>query len=392
MEREWRESVDMRPSALMICLAMLVGAVLRFWRIGQGIPTGVGPGEDLIIGTVVGMMKSGDFNPHVFGDPALYIYVQLVVACAQFLTGVVRGAWQSLADVGPAQFFLWGRAATALAGVATIAAVYQIGLRWGSRHALLAAGLIAVIPGQVQASHAVATPVPLTLLIALTFLFAVRAIEKRTVASFAWAGGLAGLAAAVDYSGALVLLVPLLAVALSSGECSKQKCIWSVLGAAAVFFLVAAPYTVWDLPGFLNGVAAGGGLSAPRNPSAGPAWLALVSAVRQQLGWPGFALMAAGAVLTTRRALKGAGHARATLLLAVPILALVSAELVGVERVLQPMLPAALLMVAIATISGVSQLRRFDFPRWLRTTIIVLLAAASLLPPLVASIAFVRSF
>ena len=61
---------------------------------------------------VVRMMKTGDFNPHFFDWPSLTMYVHLVAACLVFLAGAMRGAWHSLAQVGPSDFYVYGRMVT----------------------------------------------------------------------------------------------------------------------------------------------------------------------------------------------------------------------------------------------------------------------------------------
>ena len=45
----------------------------------------IGVDEPQIMERVVRMMKTGDFNPHFFDYPSLYIYVQLVVAVLRYL-------------------------------------------------------------------------------------------------------------------------------------------------------------------------------------------------------------------------------------------------------------------------------------------------------------------
>ena len=67
-------------------------------------------------------------------------------------------------------------------GVATVFLVYQVGMRWGARHALLAAGLMAVLPLHVRYSHYVLTDTPLTFFVTLTFLLSLSAHERGTLA------------------------------------------------------------------------------------------------------------------------------------------------------------------------------------------------------------------
>ena len=152
---------------------------------------------------VVQMMRTGDFNPHFFDYPGLYFYVQLGVAVLRFLAGRDASAsGASLDQVDTPDFYLWGRAVTAILGTLTVLLVYRIGMRWGARHAALAAGLMAVMPLHVRESHYVLTDVPVTFFVTLTLLLTLGAHERERAPSFAWAGAAAGLAAATKYPGA----------------------------------------------------------------------------------------------------------------------------------------------------------------------------------------------
>jgi hypothetical protein len=56
-----------------------------------------------------------------------------------------------------------------------------------------------------------------------------------------------------------------------------------------------------------------------------------------------------------------------------------------------PAMPFACVLAAIAVISGVSLLRRFDIPRAPRTALIVALTVAAVLPPSVKAVQFVQT-
>ena len=49
------------------------------WR--RRAVTALGVDEPEVMERAVRMMKTGDFNPHFFDYPSLYMYVQAVVAC-----------------------------------------------------------------------------------------------------------------------------------------------------------------------------------------------------------------------------------------------------------------------------------------------------------------------
>src|SRR6478735_11736338 len=103
-----------------IGLALLAAALLRFWALSQGIGFSPGPDEPEIMERAVRMMKTGDLNPHFFDYPALYMYVQGAVAVLRFVVGAMQGKWSALAQAPTEDFYLWGRAVTALLGTATV--------------------------------------------------------------------------------------------------------------------------------------------------------------------------------------------------------------------------------------------------------------------------------
>jgi 4-amino-4-deoxy-L-arabinose transferase-like glycosyltransferase len=392
-EREWREASDMRVSKGTLAAVLVTAAVLRFWSLGHGIPYAIGVDEPEIMERVVTMMKSGDFNPHFFDYPGLFFYVQLPVAITRFLTGAIAGNWHSLDQVGAADFYLWARAVTALFGTATVFLLFQCGLRWGARHALLGAGLLAVLPMHVRESHYVLTDVPVTFFATLTFLLSLVAHEKATTKAFMWAGVAAGLTIATKYNAGIVILMPAIAVWMTlEAQPSRLRCALWALGGCVAAFLIAAPYTILDLPGFLNGFAHLTTSYRPRGTQVDPGYQIYLKHLQMTLGWPAMLLLVTGFVLGIVRAAKGPGRVRWTLLVTFPFVYFlaISGRALIFGRYLLPLLPFTCLLASIAVVSGVSLLRRFDIPRTPRRLLITGLTIAALLPPLVNAIAFDR--
>jgi 4-amino-4-deoxy-L-arabinose transferase-like glycosyltransferase len=219
MEREWRESSDMRSSLLSIGLVVVSGALLRYWNLRHDP---VSPAEAQIIEPVVQLLQIGAYHPRALTQPTLPIYLQAGVALIHFLWGAIAGMWRSIDEFGAAQIVSWGRGCSALLGTACVFAVYQIGMRWGARHALLAAGLMAVTPMHVGASRAIGGGAPLTLCTALALLFSLRATERGHRRAIAAAGAAAGLAAASHYAGAIAVVMPLVAVWMTRSDESSR--------------------------------------------------------------------------------------------------------------------------------------------------------------------------
>jgi hypothetical protein len=211
--------------------------------------------------------------------------------------------------------------------------------------------------------------------------------------SFAWAGAAAGLAAATKYPGGLAIVLPLIALWMTPAtRPSRLAGAAAVVGASAAAFLLAAPYTVLDLPAFLNGYARlAAGYAATPPPE--PAWITYLKHLRNSVAWPAFLLMIGGAVLATVRAVRGPGRVRWTLLVVFPLLFLwfVSRQTLVFGRYLLPLLPFVCVLAATAVVSGVSLLRRFSIPRALRTALIIALTVATLLPAAVTAVAFNRT-
>jgi 4-amino-4-deoxy-L-arabinose transferase-like glycosyltransferase len=102
---------------------------------------------------------------------------------------------------------------------------------------------------------------------------AVRASRLGTVRAYALAGGACGLAAAAKYNGgiALVAVATAWVVAERTTPNRLQKA-GAIVGAAALAFLIGAPYTLLDMPAFLDGFAAQFSRFAASLQGSDPAW------------------------------------------------------------------------------------------------------------------------
>jgi len=389
VEREWREASDLRTSRMALAVVLIAAAVLRFWAIRRGIPYAVQVDEPEIVERAVNMMRSGSLHPHFFDYPGLSLYVQLVVSIVRFIAGAIGGEWSSLAQAAGGSFYLWGRFVTAAFGVATVLLVYQAGMRWGARHALLASGLMAVLPLHVRYSHYVLTDTPLTFFVALTFLLSLVAHERGTLGSFVAAGAAAGLAAATKYNGGVALIMPLLAcwmtVPLRAG---RLKTAFATIAASAGAFLLFAPYTVLDLPAFLDNFARLA--NQYRVAVIGESlWVLYFKyLVRHAFGWPALLLALGGMGLGIVRLVRGPGRVRWTLAVVFPLVyyTMLTTQKIVFARYLLPLTPTLCVLAATGVVSGVSLLRRYEIPRAARTALIAALTIAALLPPALISI------
>ena len=279
---------------------------------------------------------------------------------------------------------------TALVGTATVFLLHLAGLRWGARTALLSAALLAVMPLHVRESHFVLTDVPVTFFVTLTFLLSLVAHERATLGPFLAAAAAAGLATATKYNGLLALVMPLIACWMTlSVKPSRWLVSLAIMATAALCFLLVVPYSVLDLPTFLDQFAR---LTTAYNLPTRPShqFLSYLKHLKNAWHWPASLMVIGGLILGLVRAIKGPGRVKWTLLIVFPTLymAFVSRQSLLYGRYLLPMVPFLSLLAAAAVVSGVSLLRRYEIPRQARSALIVALVLLAVAPPAYTSISY----
>lgn len=274
------------------------------------------------------MMRTGDFNPHFFDYGGLTFYLYLAVDCGRFLWGAMGREWAALDQVWEGNFLVSSRVLSVALGTWTVFLVYRSALRWGTAIALIAVVAMASQPQSVREAHYALTDTPLTFFVALTLLLSLRAAEQQRSLPFFYAGLAAGAAAAVKYNGALALMMPVLAaVGLMTAHASAVA-IGVALCGAALAFLCGAPYSVLDLPAFLNGFAS---LMQHYNRPQSVletlityfkhirGWFAWAPMLGVEIGWGGVAICAIGLVALALRIRERASRAATLVLLVFPV-------------------------------------------------------------------------
>jgi 4-amino-4-deoxy-L-arabinose transferase-like glycosyltransferase len=372
-------------------LALLAAALLRVWSLGAHLPFSPGVDEPEVMERAVHMMKTGDLNPHFFDYPSLYLYVEAAVSTLRFLVGATQGLWSRLAQAPTEAFYLWGRAATAVFGTATVWLMYQAGLCWNRRTALVAAVMLAVMPLHVRESRYTLTDAPATFFALAALVLSLRAHDRATAWSFALAGAAAGLAGATKYNAGLVLIVPLVACAMTpAARPSRGAAMLWVLAGALLAFLIGAPYTLLDLPHFLNGFAnLAGAYRAPAN-TTNPGWFVYLKLLRTSLQWPGSITVLAGLALGCVRVVLGPDRLKwaLPLVFSLAYFSFVSHQNIFFGRYLLPMIPALTLLGAAAIVWIVDALRSRDVPVLTRQVLTALVTLFVIVPSAYTSITF----
>jgi 4-amino-4-deoxy-L-arabinose transferase-like glycosyltransferase len=244
--------------------------------------------------------------------------------------------------------------------------------RFGAMVGILAAATMAAHPQLVQSAHYALTDTPLTLLVALTLLLSLRAAESGSVRAFTLAGIAVGLTTGSKYNGALVGLMPLMALAGTTPPSRWPALVAAVGGGALVSFLAVAPYTLIDWRGFVDGMADLSGYYTRETSILANAdtyrkhlqsWFG-VPGVSRYLTWPAAVVTLAGLVTIALQARDRAQRGRALVIIVFPVVYfwVISSQSLGFGRYAMPLVP----VVALAFALGMTRVREWA-TRWPRT-------------------------
>jgi 4-amino-4-deoxy-L-arabinose transferase-like glycosyltransferase len=347
-----------RYSVLAAILA--VAAAARLWFLHAGIPHAVGIDEPQVVDRALAILRTGVWNPRVFDYPTLVIYLNAIVDIVRFLWGALNGEWASLDAFPIAAVYSTGRFVAAVIGVGTVWLTYRLGAELSSEGVgLLAAVQLAVRPLHVRESRFILTDTPMTALTTLAVWLSVRAGRLGTVRAYAWAGAACGLAAAAKYNGGIVLVAAVTAWILQErGSADRLGKLGAIFGAAAAGFLLAAPYTILDLPHFLDGFAAQFARFAAPNHMTEPSWLVYLKHLSPQGARWSVPLAVAGIAILIWRSSTRARWMPAILFTVVYFYALSTHALVF-GRYALPLVPMLCLFMSIAALEAVRFSTRF---------------------------------
>ena len=345
---------------LALGLVLAIAAAARLWFLDAGVPHAVGIDEPQVIGRAVGILRTGDWNPHVFDYPTLVIYFHAAVAIARFLWGALQGEWSSLDGFTIEAIYGSGRLVAALLGSATVWLTYRLAREVAARPvALLAAALLAVSPSHIRESHFILTDVPMTALATLAVWLSVRATRRRDVRAYAWAGAACGLAAAAKYNGGVAIAAALTAwLATERNGPQRLLKLGAIACAAALAFLAGAPYTVLDMPGFLDGFAAQFARFATPSAGSEPSWLVYIKHLSPAPSRAAVPLAVAGAALLLARA-QTRRAAMPIVVFALAYFYVIATHSPVFGRYALPLVPVLCVLSAVAVVAALDYARRF---------------------------------
>jgi hypothetical protein len=228
---------------------LLIGALaLRLWGVKHGLPYAYNADENAHFVPKAIQLFGHGWNPHYFVNPPAYTYVLHLVFAVWY--GGREGVSSTFAlDQG--QVFIIARVVSAVLGTVAVWALYLAGARlFDRRVGLLAAALLAVAFLPVFYSHLALNDVPTLAPICLSLWGTAGVLRDGRPRHYAIAGIGLGLACATKYTGGIVLLPLLAAVALRR----DVRGLLLAGGLSIVAFFVANPYAFIDHGAFHQGL------------------------------------------------------------------------------------------------------------------------------------------
>jgi hypothetical protein len=306
------QSAQAGSAAVTALLAGVVALALcvRFWSLDWQLPFAFHPDEGHYVWKAEEMFRDGDLNPRYFRNPSLFTYAILGELKTAELFGLIQPRAEAAEGLfrAPSIYMYLGRATSAVLGALSVVVVFGLGRQLaGAAVGLLGSAFLALNFLHVRDSHYATNDVPAVALALVSVWCSTRALARPSIALFAWAGLLGGLATSAKYSMGLFVLPIALAWLLASGKgWSVPRRFAGVLAAgvaALLGYLAGTPYTLlaWDKfrADFLVQMRLGGeGWEGQSSASVPQLYLdTLVTGI----GWPLMIVAVIGAWLTLRR-------------------------------------------------------------------------------------------
>jgi dolichyl-phosphate-mannose-protein mannosyltransferase/tetratricopeptide repeat protein len=294
-----------RSRRVQLTLIILVGAVLRLWGILHGLADGFiyHPDAPMAGFSAWHLYLGGSLRQARFGA-AHGVLSWLAMEATDFAArGLGYPPQWNFALIGSVLAVL-----TAVLGILTIPAVYQLGARaFGRRAGLLAAALLAVSPLHTFHSHYPYRDVPMVLALTLTLAACVQLAARPSAIVYAAAAAGAGLTIVLK-PGGLVVTAPLAMALLLVWR--RRRARWVLVGAATVLVAVLAGTSLFQTGHSISPLAGARDrlhfvwtFVLRHGPTVGDGTVRAAHLLRDWVGWPALVVssLGLGAALRRRR-------------------------------------------------------------------------------------------
>jgi hypothetical protein len=236
----WAKTLRQLALPALVLLALL----LRLTGIQFGLPMLVHPDEWAVVNPATRMAVEGTLDPGFFNRPNhLSIYLSAALfgpaSAMLFHESVAR-----VSETSPWALHLVSRLVVVGFGTALVVAAYYLGREFSVRVGYILATLTAILPIYVSHSHFATPDIPLTLLVTLVMLFALRFLRTRSPWYIVLALVAAALSTIEKYPGVASLLAPVAVLGLALR--GRPVMLAASLGATVIGFaalvVVLSPY------------------------------------------------------------------------------------------------------------------------------------------------------
>lgn len=260
-----RRAVQAWSAALiLLCLGTLW---LQFRHIESTFPYPLHVDEEFISGPAHRMVTTGTLHPYTFNYPSLPKYLAAVGMAVGFLRGAANlriSEVRQIGEVGYPYYETRGSMQTArqlfavLSVIALAATGFAAWLAFRRPVTILLAPLVLLMSPLFfyQSWTYLNVDIVGTCFVVLTIAACLLAAKRPSIPQSAVVPGVfAGLAAGSKYTLAVVVLPVLLSIGFQFTGARRVWAWMAALAATAAAFFAAVPYSLIDIPGFLNGVA-----------------------------------------------------------------------------------------------------------------------------------------
>jgi 4-amino-4-deoxy-L-arabinose transferase-like glycosyltransferase len=229
-------------SEILFWIIFLFAAVVRFKDLSTGLPLHTLYGETDTLEILLGMMKTGDLNPHQYDLPGLAYYFLHPFFYLFYLIGSWFGYFSNIDSVPTSSFIFVGRVVCAIFGTATVYLAYRMGKRFSTLTGLLAMAIMAAVPQHIEYSHMLRPEIPAIFFVLLAHEVAFSILRDAQLGLY-WLFGLAtGITISLKYTIGLPLILTLLAVHIIKRKEAKLSWLLRGLFVTAVVFFLTNPF------------------------------------------------------------------------------------------------------------------------------------------------------
>lgn len=261
-----REAWDPLRVWLVLAIIVTIGLFLRFWGLRHGLPYIYHPDEHLEVYRALRLGRGDfEFDRITKGGFFYLLFVEYGIYYAFLsISGKVHSAQEFARSIidDPSKIWIIGRATVAVVGTINVFVVYRLGVRVAGPAAGLGSAFfmsVAFLP--VALSHRIGVDVPMTCLVSLALLYALRILQQGSVRDYAVAGILVGLAT-MNKLPAVLAFVPIgLAHLLRGTEgpfvawLKRSAFTLGICGLAfSVVYVLGTPGILWKFGEILGGV------------------------------------------------------------------------------------------------------------------------------------------